>query len=66
MDIMLHILEKYLVSRLEFIRQILGFLPGQFSEEEEEIVDLLKHIADYDFSAQKIREIRRKYDKRWF
>ena len=50
---MLHILEKYLVSRLEFIRQISEFLPGQFSEEEEEIVNLLKQIADYKCSNSK-------------
>ena len=38
----LDILEKYLVSRLKFIRQISEFLPGFCSEEEEGIMDVLK------------------------
>ena len=62
---LLHVLEKYLISILEFIKQISEFLPGQFSEEEEAIVNLLKQITDYDYSAQIVRKIR-KYDKIWF
>ena len=57
------ILECNLVSRLKFIRQIQEFLPGQFSEEEEEIVNLLKQLTDYDFSAEIIRKIEQKYCK---
>ena len=49
---MLSILERYLVSGFKFIRQIQEFLPGQFSEEEEEITNLLKQLADYDLSAE--------------
>ena len=54
---MLTILEKYLISRLEFIRQIQDFLPDQFSKEEEEITNLLKQLTDYDFSAEIVRKI---------
>ena len=66
MDIMLSILERYLISRLKFIRQIQKFLPAQFSDEEEEITNLLKQLADYDFSAETIRKIEQKYYKKWF
>ena len=54
---MLSILETYLVSRLKFIRQIEEFLPGQFSKEEEEIINLLKQLTDYDISAETLRKI---------
>ena len=47
----LDILEKYLVSRLKFIRQLSEFLPDNFSEEEQKILDVLKQLADYDISA---------------
>ena len=47
----LDILEKYLVSRLKFIRQLSEFLPGNFSKEEQEIEEILKQLADYDVSA---------------
>ena len=57
MDIMLTILEKYLISRLEFIRQIQDFLPDQFSKEEEEITNLLKQLTNYDLSAEIVRKI---------
>ena len=63
---MLSILERYLISRLKFIRQIQEFLLGQFSEEEEEITDLLKQLADYDFSVEIIRKIEQQYYKKWF
>ena len=62
---MLTILEKYLICRLEFIRQIQDFLPDQFSKEEKETSDLLKQLADYDFSAQTVRKIEQKYYKKW-
>ena len=54
---MLSILERYLVSRLKFIRQIQEFLPDQFSEEEEEITNLLTQLTDYNFSAEIVRKI---------
>ena len=62
----LDILEKYLVSRLKFIRQLSEFLPDKFSEEEQEILDVLKQLADYDISAKTVRKIERKYYKKWF
>ena len=61
----LHILEKYLVSRLKFIRQLSEFLPGKFSKEEQEIVDVLKQLVNYNISAQTVRKIERKYYKNW-
>ena len=63
---MLSILERYLVSRLKFIRQIQEFLPGQFSEEGEEVQNLLKQLTDYDFGAEIVRKIEQKYYKEWF
>ena len=54
---MFTILEKYLISRLEFIRQIQDFLLDQFYKEEKEISDLLKQLTDYNFSAQTVRKI---------
>ena len=39
------------------LREVQEFLPGQFSKEEEEIINLLKQLADYDFSAETIRKI---------
>ena len=62
MDMVLNILEKYLVSRLKFIRQISEFMPVYFTEEEE-IVELLKQLADYNIGAQTVRKIERKYYK---
>ena len=62
----LDILEKYLVFRLKFIRQIAEFLSGFCSKEEEEILDVLKQLADYDISAEIVRKIERKYYKKWF
>ena len=59
----LDILEKYLVSRLKFIRQLSEVFPEKFSEEEQEILDVLKQLADYNISAQTVRKIERKYYK---
>ena len=53
----LDILEKCLVSRLKFIRQLLEFLSDNFFKEEQEIKDVLKQLADYDISAQTVRKI---------
>ena len=63
---MLSILKRYLVPRLKFIRQIQEFLPGHFSKEEEEIINLLKQLTDYDISAETVRKIEQKYYKKWF
>ena len=62
---MLNILEQFL-KRLKLIRQLAEFLPDNFSEEEQEIVEVLKQLADYDISAQTVRKIERKYFKNWF
>ena len=61
----LDILGKYLVSRIKFIRQISEFLPG-FCSKEEEILDVLKQLTDYDVSVKTVRKIERKYYKKWF
>ena len=64
MDIMKDdILEKLLVSRLNLIRQIQEFMPNHLSHEVEDITDLL---MDYNFGAQTLRKIERKYTKKWF
>ena len=60
------ILGKLLISRLNLIRQIQKFLLDHLSQEAEEITDLLKQLMDYDFSAQTLRKIERKYTKIWF
>ena len=60
------ILEKLPISRLNLIRQIQEFMPDQLSQEAKEITDLLKQFMDYDFSAQTLRKIERKYTKKWF
>ena len=39
------------------------FLPGQFSKEEEEIINLLKQLTDYDFSTETVRKLEQKYYK---
>ena len=62
----LDILEKFLVSKHKFIREIAEFLPGFCSEEEEEILDVLKQLTDYDISVETVRKIERKYYKNWF
>ena len=41
------ILEKTIVFKLKFIRQILDFLPPNFDEEEESINEILKQFVDY-------------------
>ena len=58
---MLDILGKYLISRLKFIRQIAEFMPGFCSKKEEEIVEVLKQLTDYNICAQTVRKIERKY-----
>ena len=60
------ILEKYLIEKLNLIKQIQDFLQDQPSEGEVNIQDLLKQYAEYDFSAQNLRKIQWKYSKNWF
>ena len=66
LKMVLDVLEKHLVSRLKFIKQTAESMPGFCSAEEEEILDVLKQLADYDISAQTLRKIERKYFKIWF
>ena len=57
---MLYILEKSLVFKLKLIRQILDFFQADFDGKEEEMVELLKQVTDYNFSVQTIRKLQRK------
>ena len=41
----------------KILRQIAEFMPGFCSEEEEEILDVLKQLTDYDISTQTVRKI---------
>ena len=41
-------------------------MPGFCSEEEEEILDVLKQLTDYNISAEIVRKMERKYYKKWF
>ena len=52
-----NILEKSIVFKLKFIRQILDSLPLDFDEEEENITEILKQFMNYDISAQTLRKI---------
>ena len=56
-------LEQLLVSKLDFIKKIQGFLPDSHSEEEREIINLLKQCSYYNFVAQILRKLQRKYNK---
>ena len=58
-----NILEKCIVFQLKFIRQIFDFLPQDFDEEEENIAEIVKQLADYDISAQTLRKIQPKHSK---
>ena len=59
-------LGRLLVSRLNFIRKIQEFIPDFPFEGEWKIIYLLKQYLDYDFAAQALRKIQRKYRKNWF
>ena len=60
------ILENYLFEKLNLIKQIQDFLQDQPSEGEVNTQELLKQYAEYDFCAQNLRKIQRKYSKNWF
>ena len=45
--------------------QVQELLPGQFSEEEEEVINLLRQLTDYDISAETVRKIEQNI-KKWF
>ena len=51
------LLEKSIVFKLTFVRQILDFFPLDFDEEEENITEILKQFMYYDISAQTLRKI---------
>ena len=59
-------LVEFLIFKLDFIRKISDFLPDSLSDQEQEILNLLKQHSDYDFAAQIVRKIQRKYSKNWF
>ena len=50
----------------EIYKTISRVFPRQISEEEQEIVDVPKQLADYNISAHTVRKIERKYFKNWF
>ena len=56
-------LKKCLVEKLNLIKQIQDFLQDQPSEGEENIQDLLKQYAEYNFCAQNLRKIQEKYSR---
>ena len=60
------LLERSLVFKLQLIRQILEFFQADFVEKNDEIQDLLKQLANYNFCAQTVRRLQRKYMKSWF
>ena len=49
-------LEWLLVAKLGFIKKIQDFLPNFQSEEEWEILNLLKQYSDYHYAAQILRK----------
>ena len=59
-------LEILLVLQLCFIQNIQDFLAELHLKEEWEILNLLKQYSDYDFAAQILRKMQRKYSKKWF
>ena len=59
-------LEILLVSKLNFIQNIQEFLPEFHYKEEREVLNLHKQYSDYDFAAQILWKIQRKYSKKWF
>ena len=42
-------LEEFLVLKLDFIRKILDFLPELTSEQDREVLELIKQYSQYDF-----------------
>ena len=56
-------LVEFLIFKLDFIRKISDFLPDSLSEEEQETIDLLKQYSHYDFAAEILRKLQRKYSK---
>ena len=53
---LLDILDKNLVFKLKFLKQLLDILPADFIGEED-MVELLKQFVEYDFSAETLREL---------
>ena len=60
------ILEKSIVFKMKFTRQILDFFPLDFNEQEENITEILKQFMNYDISTQTLRKIQQKYSKQLF
>ena len=55
-----------LIFKLDFITKLPDFLPGSLSKQERETINLLKQHSDYNFAAQIVRKIQRKYSNNWF
>ena len=59
-------LVQLLIFKLDFIKKIQDFLLDSLSEEEQKILELLKQYSHYDFAAEILRKLQRKYGKKWF
>ena len=59
-------LDEFLIFKLDFIRKISDLLPDSLSEEERETINLLKQYSHYDFTAEILRKLQRKFSKIWF
>ena len=57
---------ELLIFKLDFIRKLSDLLPELTSEQEREMVELIKQYSQYDFAAEIVRKIQRKYHKIWF
>ena len=59
-------LEQLLILKLDFIRKIQSLFQDSNSEEEQEILELIKQYSQYDFATKILRKLHRKYSKNWF
>ena len=57
---------ELLILKLDFIRKISDILPDSVSDQEREILELIKQYSQYDFAAEILRKLQRKYSKNWF
>ena len=55
-----------LTSQLDFIRKILDFSSKLTSEQEKEVLEIIKQYSDYDFAAEIVKKIQQKYRSNWF
>ena len=47
--------KEFLILKLDFIRKILDFSPELTSEQDKEVLELIKHYSQYDFAAEIVR-----------